>query len=99
MEGREEERFCHTLLQTLHQNIDLYVVFTVSLVLGPARIVETLDDAEAEHVEGEVGQILEGVHHRPDQVVINLPKQCEHKTRPMCPWPVRMPSTCIWLRM
>ena len=43
-------------------------------MLGPvlAGVVEGLDDRVAEHVEREVREVLERVHHRDDQVVVQL---------------------------
>ena len=43
-------------------------------MFGPVllRVVEGLDDAVAEHVERQASQILERVHDRTDQVVVQL---------------------------
>ena len=37
-----------------------------------ARVAQGLADAESQHVEGEIGEILERVHHGSDQVFKHL---------------------------
>ena len=45
-----------------------------SICLGPGtpRVIQRLNNAEAEHIKGQVGEVLERIYYRTDQIIIDL---------------------------